>query len=237
MNVMKKIILTTGLLLSSVAFAADKAPEGSTLVPNPQSQYFSQDGKVTVQQFLWHECIHCYKLDPFVDQWDKINADYITFERVPVAWGDKHVKDGSFYNYAKVLRKTEKINDQDLVDINNELFKIGVVERKGLTAKTVFPIFEKYGVKSVDELEKLVGSFVTASEINKAKKLTNAYEIQGVPVFVVAGKYLVSFQSLKEATPAELFATLDRITNEEHKNSMTSSTSKNEKETSTSLEK
>ncbi len=215
----KNVLIATSLMLSVNAFA-DNAPAGSTNVKNPQAAYDSKDGKVTVQQFLWHECIHCYKLEPYADQWDKSNADYIEFERIPVAWGEKHIDDGSFYNYAKVLRKTGKITDEQLIDINNELFRVGVVERKGLTSKTVFPIFEKYGIKSEEDLEKLRKSFVTATEINKAKKLTQEYEIVGVPVFVVAGKYLVSFQSLKEATPAELFSTLDRIAESEHEKSL-----------------
>lgn len=220
MNLMKKVLLTVGLLASATAFASDEAPAGSTMVANPQAAYFTQDGKVKVQQFLWNECIHCYKLEPYVDQWNKVNADYIDFEQIPVAWSEKHIKDGSFYNYAKTLRKTGKINEQELVDINNELFKVGVVERKGLKSETVFPIFEKYGIKSADELDKAVNSFVTANEISKSKKLTKDYEIEGVPVFVIAGKYLVSFQSIKEATPVELFSTIDRIAETEHKNSI-----------------
>lgn len=211
----KSIFVASSLFLATMAHA-DTAPKGSELLKNPQAEYNTVDGKVTVQQFFWNKCIHCYKLEPYVDKWAQEKADYVTFEQVPVAWSESHVADGAFYNYAKVLKRTGKINEKQLSEINYALFKIALDDRKELSAENVFPIFEPYGIKTASDLTAQVNSFVVASEKNKSKNLTKAYEIAGVPVFVVAGKYLVSFSTIEEATPDNLFGTLDKIAESEH---------------------
>lgn len=76
--------------------------------------------------------------------------------------------------------------------------------------------FEPYGIKTASDLTAQLNSFVVASEKNKSKNLTKAYNISGVPVFVVAGKYMVSFSTIEEATPDNLFGTLDKIAEDRH---------------------
>jgi thiol:disulfide interchange protein DsbA len=214
-KIFKSVFIASSLFLAAIAHA-DTAPKGSELIKDPQAAYKTVDGKVTVQQFLWNKCIHCYRLEPYVDKWDQEKADYIEFERVPVAWSESHVVDGSFYNYAKVLKKTGKVNNQQLTEINNELFKLALDDRKELNSENVWPIFKDYGIKSASDLDAQVNSFVVASEKSKSKNLTKAYNIAGVPVFVVAGKYLVSFATIEEATPDNLLSTINRIAKEEH---------------------
>lgn len=214
-NVLKSLCVAGSLLFATIA-SADVAPAGSTLVKQAEN-YKNADGTVVVQQFLWNKCIHCYNLDPLVDKWEKEKANYVTFERIPVGWSEANLKDGSFYNYAKVLKKTGKVTDDELAKINADLFKIVFVDGKELNAANALPVFTPYGVKTAEDLEKLTTSFVTSSEKNRSKTLTDKYGINGVPVFVVAGKYLVSFQSIGEnPTPAKLFETLDRLAKAEH---------------------
>jgi len=211
----KSLFVATAIAMASFAYA-DTAPVGSTLVPQA-SNYADESGKVVVQQFLWNKCIHCFHLDPLVDEWEKKNADYITFERIPVGWGKSNLDDGAYYNYAKVLKKTGKATDEDLSKINADLFNLVFVKKQELNATNAFPIFQKYGIDSPESLEKLMNSFVASSERNKSQKLTKDYGVNGVPVFVVAGKYMVSFSTIgDDATPEKLFSVIDRIAKSEH---------------------
>jgi len=74
-------------------------------------------------------------------------------------------------------------------------------------------LFKDYGVSSAEELDSLVKSFVASSENMKSVNLTNQYGIQGVPIFVVNGKYIVGFQTLKdvEITPENLFKAIEEV--------------------------
>lgn len=215
-KIFKSILIASSFLLATMAAHAETAPKGSELIENPQAEYKTVDGKVTIQQFFWNKCIHCYKLEPYVDKWAQEKADYINFEQIPVAWTDNHVTDGQFYNYAKVLKRTGKVTDKQLSEINYALFKVVLDDRKDLTSENVWTIFQPYGITSASDLDTKVNSFVVASEKNKSKVLTKAYNIAGVPVFVVAGKYLVSFSTIEEATPENLFKALDEIALGEH---------------------
>lgn len=214
MKIMKNVFKLLGASILAVSFASFASAEDykhAQKVKNEVEQKI--DGKILVQQFLWHKCIHCYKLDPLVDKWSETKPSFIEFERVPVVWSDSHKNDAYFYNYAKTLRKTNKITDKDLNSINANLFKLTFEEEKELTSENVYPLFKDYGVSSAEELDSLVKSFAASNENMKSVNLTNQYGIQGVPIFVVNGKYIVGFQTLKdvEITPENLFKAIEEV--------------------------
>ncbi len=74
--------------------------------------------------------------------------------------------------------------------------------------------FRKYDVEPA-EFNKLYGSFGVSTKIRQADALTKAYQIPGVPNFVVNGKYLVLRQNLK--SDKELFAVIEYLANKEKK--------------------
>lgn len=208
-NLIKKATLLSVLALSSIAWADDY--KNTQPVKNVVEQ--KVENKIVVQQFLWHKCIHCYKLEESLDKWLEVKPAHIEFERIPVIWSAAHEKDALYYNYAKTLAKTGKINDKDLTLINNQLFNNVFIKQMELTSVNVLPIFEPYGIKTVEELDNAVSSFVASTENVKGKKLTNEYGISGVPMFVVNGKYIVGFQTLKDGavTPENLFKTIEEV--------------------------
>lgn len=173
-------------------------------VKSPQPTNLSSD-KVLVQQFLWNKCIHCFNLEPYVAKWEESKPSNIVFERIPIGWSPKHLDDGSYLNYAKVLEKTNKITPEQLDEINIRLFNLVFVGKQNLNPETVFPIFESYKVvSSMDEFKNNLKSFITSTERAKAEKLTRAYDISGVPVFVVDGKYLFGLDMIKEGQGPEV---------------------------------
>jgi len=185
--------------LSTISFANDYKE-----VKNPQPTNISSD-KVLVQQFLWNKCIHCYNLEPYVAKWEQTKPSNIVFERIPVGWGPRHLDDGSYLNYAKVLEKTKQITPEQLDEINIRLFNLVFVGKQDLNPQTVFPIFESYKVVStLDEFKNNLKSFITSTERSKSEKLTKAYDISGVPVFIVDGKYIFGLDMIKEGQGPEV---------------------------------
>lgn len=215
-NLIKKITLMSALVISSIG-SVTMANEYKNAIPVEKIVKQEIEGKILVQQFLWHKCIHCYKLEESIDKWVDTKPDFIEFERVPVIWSNAHEKDSRFYNYAKILEKNGKITQKDLGIINNDLFNIVFIKELELTSKNALPIFQKYGITKSDELEELVNSFAVSNEITKGKKLTNEYGISGVPMFVINGKFIVGFQTLKDGpvNPANLLKTIEEISTSE----------------------
>lgn len=219
MNIRLKAFTIALIMTPAISYAVETPPEGSALVGSPQQEYFSKQGKVTVQQFTWHNCIHCYKLEPWVTKWENEKKEYINFERIPASGSDNYAADGAYYNYAKTMAAAGEIDHNDLQKINTSLFKITLEEKQNLTSSSALPIFLKYGIKSSEELSEKTQSFKVYRESAKSRKLMSEYNIQGVPAFVISGKYLVSFSTLQNSSPEELFSTINKITESEHKKS------------------
>lgn len=206
-KIYKSAIFVGLVALSSLSFAKDPYDP----VKTPQVVEAAK-GKVLVQQFLWHKCIHCYHLEPLVDKWLKEKPETIEFERIPVAWNNSQLNDGSYYNLAKVMFKTQKINADQLNEINNKLFDITFVDKKELNDASAYNVFKDYGFKDEAEFKGLLNSFVTSTEKSKSYTLTKEYGVNGVPVFVVDGKYFVSFETIgQDATPEVLFKTINDL--------------------------
>lgn len=212
-NIFKSVITASAIFMSSFAFASDYV--NSEMVKEEVKQNVA--GKIVVQQFLWHKCIHCYKLEASVDKWTETKPDFIEFERIPVTWSQKNKEEAKFYNYAKTLNKTGKMTDKELNELNNNLFKITFEEEKDFTAENVYPLFKKYDIDSLATFEEAINSFSASGENLKSSNLTDKYGINGVPMFVVNGKYIVGFQTLKtgEVTPENLFKTIESIAKSE----------------------
>lgn len=206
-QLLKHLLLLTGLTLGSLAMAADYQ-----LLKNPIPQS-AGPGQVLVQQFLWHKCIHCYRLEADVQTWlDHDKPAFLIFERVPVAWSNDHLADGAFYTAATALYRQGTLGQAELDRINDGLFDLNFAKQLPLDPTNVLPLFQPHGIQTVEQLLALIDSPAARAERARAQQLTMGYQIANVPVFVVAGKYLVSLSTLgPNPTPEKLFATINRL--------------------------
>lgn len=230
MNAKLKAVTAIAMLLPVFSYAAEKAseaseaPEGSVWVMSPQQQYFAVDGKVTVQQFVSHgsTCRYCYTLGPRVEQWEKSKEDYISFERVTVSWGSVVGLADTLYNYANVMAADGKIGQGELTLLSNNLLKLRFEDNKDVRFSDALSMFQRYGVDSQAALEGGVRSLRVVAENKRSRALVSDYRIEGIPVFVISGKYMVSFETLKSGSPEVLFSAINRIAASEHERSMQS---------------
>jgi len=199
---MKKILLS-GLSVLTLSLNLAYADDFQKVqVPHPE---VNQNGKVAVQAVIWHRCPHCKDLEPYTDNWLKTSKpDYVNYEIVPVGWEKQVLADGKYYNYAKTLVQSNKIDNDQLLEINKSLFALVFNQNKPLTDKNVYPIFFSYGI-SEDDYNSGLKSFATNTNVKLSEKYTKDYGIEGTPSFVVGGLYAVNFNTIKDATPKGLF--------------------------------
>lgn len=204
---MKKILLSslTVLALSLNVAYADEFQK--VQIPHPE---VNQDGKVAVQAVIWHRCLHCKDLEPYIDNWlSNSKPEFVNYEIVPVGWEKQVLKDGSYYNYAKTLVASKKINDSQLLEINKSLFALVFNQKKDLNDSNVFPIFSSYNI-SREDFDAGLKSFATSKNVKLSEKYTSDYGIEGTPSFVVGGLYAVNFNSIKDQTPKGLFDAINK---------------------------
>lgn len=152
--------------------------------------------KIEVREFFFYGCPHCYHALPLVDAWKKTIASDVDFEMTPVL----------FMRGADALARAFYVaKDKGILDKTHDaLFNAiaGVESNQPLYQEdNLAEWFKTYGIAPAD-YKRLAASFGVEMQVNQAKALTRAAQIQGVPAFLVDGRYLVLRNKLpnEEAT-------------------------------------
>lgn len=142
------------------------------------------DGKVHVEEAFWYGCPHCFQLESLVHTWaQKLPAD-VDFAGVPALFGRAWVAHAQFFYVAESLGVLDKVN--------SSIFRAIHVENQHLLSKEDQRNFlhEKAGVAPVD-FDKAYDSFTVKSRMKQADARIRSFGINGVPAFIVQGKYVV----------------------------------------------
>jgi thiol:disulfide interchange protein DsbA len=168
-------------------------------------------GKVEVVEVFWLGCPHCYALEPFIEAWLKSKPNYIEFVRVPVMWGPAHRA------HARLFYTLQALNRSDLFEKAFDTIQqqhqplIGQSDDETLKLQQAFA--KDNGI-SPDDYAKAYNSFTVNSNLQRAEQLTQRYQVQGVPLVVVDGKY--STDVAKAGGPAQLIQIIDDLAASEH---------------------
>jgi thiol:disulfide interchange protein DsbA len=140
--------------------------------------------KVEVVEFFWYGCGHCYKLEPALANWTKTLPKDVTFKRIPAipndAWGQTAV----IYYTLEAMGLLDKYHQKvfDAMHLDNVILSNRKVRDEWLA---------KQGI-DVTEFNKVEKSFSVQAKMARAKQLTAAYKVSGVPSLIVNGKYMTS---------------------------------------------
>jgi protein dithiol oxidoreductase (disulfide-forming) len=170
-------------------------------------------GKVEVVEVFWLGCPHCYALEPFVQAWLKNKPSYIEFVRIPVMWGPVHRAHARlFYTLAALNRSDLFEKAFDAIQQKHE----PLVSLSGNDAETLKlqQSFAKDNGISPEDYAKAYNSFSVNSNLQRAEQLTQRYQVQGVPLVVIDGKY--STDVAKAGGPQQLISEIDDLAAAEH---------------------
>ena len=168
-------------------------------------------GKVEVVEVFWLGCPHCYALEPFVQAWLKNKPAYIEFVRVPVMWGPAHRA------HARLFYTLQALNRPDLFekafDTIQQKHEPLIAQSDDETLKLQEAFAKDNGI-TADDFAKAYNSFTVNSNLQRAEQLTQRYQVQGVPLVVVDGKY--STDVAKAGGPQQLIQIIDDLSASEH---------------------
>lgn len=140
--------------------------------------------KVEVIEFFWYACPHCNALDPGLVNWAKKQADHITFKRVPVAFRE------SFMPQQKLFYTLEAMPNAE--ELHKKFFYALHTERKSLHTEVAITDWAmKQGIDRQKFVE-VFNSFSVQAKVRRATQLQAAYQIDGVPLIAVDGRFLTS---------------------------------------------
>jgi protein dithiol oxidoreductase (disulfide-forming) len=142
--------------------------------------------KVEVVEVFWYGCPHCNALEPFITSWLKNKADYIEFVRMPVMWGPVHRAHARLFYVLKALGRLDL--HQKVFDTIHKDGRMLVSNDEQTTRKMQLDFATANGIKAED-FNKAWDSFTVSSDLQRAEQLTERYQVAGVPLIIINGKY------------------------------------------------
>lgn len=173
-------------------------------------------GQVEVLEFFWYGCPHCYALDPLVESWRKTKPAYIAFSRVPVMWSEGHRSTARLFYTLESMGKLDQLHSEIFkeIHVNNDPLIAGDPNDVAAAEKIQTAFVKKFGVPE-DAFTKAYHSFSVETSLQRADQLAQRYRVDGVPTFVVDGKYVADVRSA--GSPERLIALVGDLAAQEHK--------------------
>lgn len=141
--------------------------------------------KVEVIEFFGYFCPHCYAFDTALTNWARKHKKNVVFKRVAVKFSESmtlHQK--MFYTLSAMDELTN--------ELHHKIFDAVQIQRLPLrTDEQIFDFIEKNGVDR-KKFAEMYNSFYVQMLGNKAVEMQATYEIEGVPMIAIDGKYLTS---------------------------------------------
>ncbi|GAB3050746.1 thiol:disulfide interchange protein DsbA/DsbL [Acinetobacter apis] len=183
---MKNILMygfaATMMAFSVQASAAEQyvADKDYTVLKNPSPDV---GNKISVREFFWYGCPHCFKLEPYMQTWLKALPKDVTFVRTPAAMNPVWESGARTYFASELLNVRQKTH-LPLMDA------IHVDNKQIFDQKSAAQFFTKYGIPEA-KFNSAYNSFAVSSKVAESNKLAQQYQLTGVPAVVVAGKYMI----------------------------------------------
>ncbi len=184
MRISNCIFATVLALVCCQVQAADEYVIGSHYLEVSPAQATSVEDQVEVVEMFWYGCPHCYTFEPYVEKWISGKSDDVTFVRIPAVFSRSWEPHARAYYTAQALGVLEQTHKplfdaihRDQQPLHNE--------------DNLARFFSNYGV-SVTDFRKVYNSFSVDGKVSRARQLSRAYGITGVPAVIVNGKYRTS---------------------------------------------
>ncbi|WP_220815301.1 thiol:disulfide interchange protein DsbA/DsbL [Pseudomonas paralcaligenes] len=187
---MRNLILSAALFslsLFGLSVQADSIEAGRQYTELSSPVPVSQPGKIEVVELFWYGCPHCYQFEPTLNPWvEKLPGD-VNFVRVPAMFGGIWDVHGQLFITLESMGVERQVHDAVFEAIHKE-------KRKLATPEEMAEFLAAHGVDKGKFLSTF-NSFAVKGQMAKAKKLAMSYQITGVPVLIVNGKYRFDISS------------------------------------------
>lgn len=198
----QKILIPIFLLIISHLTYADIFKEGThykTL--NKPLNITIPEGKIEVRELFWYYCPHCAYLEPVVDNWLKNKPKNVEFVRQPAVFSKRWANGAVFYYVLEGLGEVNRLHNKLFLAIHDE----------NLIFNGKADFVDWLVLNGVDRIKanKVFSSFHIRTQLNKASLLSKASGVNGVPSFVINGKYTTSVT--EAGSQQELFKVIDYL--------------------------
>jgi thiol:disulfide interchange protein DsbA len=183
------IRLATGgaaLVLAGAVRAQGAPVEGTQYVrlARPAPVSLPPDKKIEVVEFFWYECPHCNAFEPLLDAWAKRLPADVVLHRVPVGFTARHQLGQKLYYALEELGVLETMHRRVFAAIH-------VQNRRLNTEADMVAFVTANGIDGA-KFSEAFRSFSVNTKAARARQLSDAYKIDGVPALGIQGRYFTA---------------------------------------------
>jgi thiol:disulfide interchange protein DsbA len=188
--------LVAACLFAATALAQEPQLGKDYTLIDPPLQTLAPAGKIEVFEFFSYGCPHCNEINPVVKQWVAKQPSDVSFRKVPVSFGRPAWERLSAIYYALEMSNNLKLDQAVFEAVHGERINFASNEK----------IIEWAVSKGADKAKfsDALNSFGMQARIRRGDQDAQASRMNGVPAFVVAGRYLVP-------NAPDLFKTVDAL--------------------------
>lgn len=171
-------------LVATGAVAQIALTEGKNFRALKTEQPTDSPNKIEVIEFFSYGCPHCFAFEPKLEPWVKALPTDIVFKRVPVAFNPEFTALQRLYYTLEALGKQETLHAK--------VFEAIHVQHRALDKLDVATEFAVQNGITADQFKSAFNSFGVQSRVRRANQLTTAYQVDGVPMLAIDGRYITS---------------------------------------------
>jgi protein dithiol oxidoreductase (disulfide-forming) len=220
---------------STVAASTSTAAAATTTGPTPWQEGVNYTrlvpaqptevpgGQVEVLEFFWYACPHCNAIDPKIASWLKTKPAYISFSRVHVTWNEADRSLARLYYTLQNLGKLDQLHSEVFkeIHVHGDPLVAADPSNAAETEHMQAVFVRKFGISEAD-FTKAYHSFAVETALQRADELVQRYRIEGVPTFVVNGKFIADVASAggpdhPADAPERLLTLVGDLAAQEHK--------------------
>jgi protein dithiol oxidoreductase (disulfide-forming) len=179
---------------ASVAATHDLKPGQDYKVVSTPNYQAPADGKISVKEFFWYGCPHCYHALPGMERWINSGDSKLVFTFAPLP-GNEAWAVGAQLNYALAL--------QHLTEQDREAVFAAIHSPNGphLSPSDKNGLIQWAGNNgwNAGQLAQDWDSFTVQSKVRADKAEADGLGLDGVPVVIVDGKYLIGIPEAMNA--------------------------------------
>lgn len=180
--------VATGALASlpwaSAALAQGVPQEGIEYATLAQRVPSETQGKIEVLEFFWYGCPHCNRFEPALEDWAKRLPGDVVLKRVPVAFRDDMVPHQRIYFALEAMNQIEAMHRKVFYAIHVDRNPLANIDQ-------IAPFMAANGLDRARFTE-IYNSFAVQTKTVRAKQLSDAYKIDGVPSMGIGGRFFTS---------------------------------------------
>ena len=150
----------------------------------PQPQPVESGDRIEVIDFFFYACPYCNDLAPHLNRWQQSKPADVVFRRVPVVRHDSWVPLAKTYYTLEAMGVAERLH--------SAVFRSYHVEDLSMSQDKVIAEWAGKNGLDRDKFMAIYRSEETQQKVDRARRMTMDYDIQGTPSVVVDGKFLTS---------------------------------------------